>query len=426
MIQRAHKTVDVMELSRSIRGKFGNTYDYMLDRVYLLAAVSHLPEALQVQLVQNHGVGACANCGRKIRGRQDWEVVHLCGPVCTIEAANQSCTCCRRLSCSISLDSLCFVCSACEPAALEKHYGGPLFEHFLLLADTAHSTKLSRMRLLRTRIRQKTYLLHALQALHLSELQLLHCLLLRPGSAETCQDCNAALEDDNVYIKFDPDFPPASLVDVEQACRVVCRECRCCHRCSTCRSWLGADTGVVTYRSTNDVLCHVLQCVSCVQQEDVGTLSPMQPVATVRRPLVDWEKPSHPRIFAATHNLAMFRRDVRVLAEDGSDLTEHCIQECFELQRGKCDLCQVMLTIPASTRCLKKPSDFSINRVDNSQPHSRSNVALTCWSCNQRYRTCVQCHRFSLDRCNFVVFQEQTICRPCFKKPFISRHFNSQ
>jgi hypothetical protein len=77
------------------------------------------------------------------------------------------------------------------------------------------------------------------------------------------------------------------------------------------------------------------------------------------------------------------------------DLTFEDIQELFKRQEGKCYVCEDLLLASGFQKLCKY--QISVDRLNNSLPHERTNVLLSCYYCNcAEYNgwteKCCECH----------------------------------
>jgi hypothetical protein len=441
-----------METSQELRNLFlslvGTDEEKMLQRLHFSKEVNALPHDVRIPLLEvfDSGQSLCSYCDTSLRFVKDWTFCHLCDRDCVIVPTASDCSSHHSCSEECLYKTICkheyvFVCNTCKPRLVEKHFLENIYRFRTLSVSlrTHHSKdtfledhpvlglklriyqKLRQHHYLKRFMKKKTSFYNSLQNLW-EEFEKNNFLCM----GKQCSTRFTGTEKDKkVY-----------LVHQERVC-VVCDKCRHILYCTDCQTVLTRNENkVVVYENyeyednSYDLLPRAL-CVPCFilrkypERQVEAIVSEESNLYGTQ--IISCETSSGSVVYLPSVSYSPIIRDISSLRKTDSvkfptftigsaGMTPLVISSLYTGQNGCCTLCHAYLTFSKTNYCAKSGTDLSINRIDNSLPHISSNLDLTCWSCNERYRSCKLCKISSLDRRLFSVFGEETYCLPCCLK----------
>jgi hypothetical protein len=438
-----------METCQELRNLFlslvGTDEETMLQRLHFSKEVNALPHDVRIpfQEVFDLGQSVCSYCNMSLRFVKDWTFCHLCDRDCVIVPTSGSCPSHHSCSEECLYKTVCkheyvFVCKTCEPLLVEKHFLEDIhrFRTLSVLLRTHHAkdTFLEDHPVLGLKLR----IYHKLRQHH----YLKRFMKKKTSFYDSLQKLWGEFEKNNFFCmgrecstRFTgtKKVKKVYLVHQERVC-IVCDKCRHIIYCVDCQTVLTRkENKVVVYENYEDNSYDILPralCGPCFilrkhperQVENiVSEESNMYGTQIISREI------SGSIVYLPSVSYRPIIRDILSLRKTDSvkfptfDVGPSCmtplvISSLYTDQNGRCTLCHAYLTFSKTNYCVKSGTDLSINRIDNSLPHISSNLDLTCWSCNERYRSCKVCKISSLDRRLFAVFGDETYCLPCCLK----------
>ena len=424
MIRKTYKTVDTNGLrtivnKQLVKRSCMSTVSSMVDRIYMANIFIKYSPTIRTDLEEIYKQHPpCRGCRQPITGRS-WQLKHLCSTSCQI-LASTTCICCPTLICNGDVDHLYFFCQHCWEPTFEQHYcSEDLFPRFLLLKRVpTPSFDLECKKIIHYKVHQQSYLVETIKDLDVETASIIHTLWGRAiQSDHTCDVCTGGTRH-NLFVRFQPNTPPNSIDDILDACTMVCEDCRSRQTCSTCRAEVTDRECVTAYETVQNSVCHIIYCATCFMESSPHTLC-LRPIQS-SPPMTTTTIITQEDISRTLQH--MIQRDITTLLSTdermfkqvtGNPVNVYDILTCLEVQHHQCSLCNNHITTPNSFKCVKQLSDYSINRINNRLPHTRSNVMVSCLGCNLNYRTCIYCNMYSMNRQDFIVFRDQTMCRDC-------------
>ncbi len=361
----------------------------------------------------------CESCKQPLAA-DFWSLLHTCQETkCTIlcpivppcKEASLMHTC-HKLFCAtrVQCDPMCHivVCTRCETRVLSEHYlQDTVFQLYRIRQRVSKVPLPCGNMLLQQRMHlwnlytTSTYVQDWVKATGKGEVYVLDNLWARWSCRRPCAACDQEIL--------------TTAFRLAENLTVVCEACSLVQRttCFVCKARKAVVTGYE--RRSSGGYFHQPMCCPCFMNRKIITCpAPVQLCA--------------PTFLGSAYDEALIEREIkRLLQSDHARgmqgaLTLAEVVARLEFQKNTCALCQRAVTWPVLNTCKKQPSDFSINRISNKNPHRSDNIVITCWGCNMAYRTCVDCGVASMDRGLFFILDQKTLCFACSKTRIENNH----